>query len=105
MKSLNAMLSGDQTYDAKAVAASAETLKSHAGENLTKLFPEGTNPMVSEASEAIWTDWDGFAAIANDLSEAAEKLSETTTLAESKAAFDTVSETCSACHKQYRIKK
>lgn len=67
MKSTSAMFKGETAYDADAVKAAAEIIKSHSGDALTKLFPKGSDHKPSEALPEIWTDWDQFQALAKRL--------------------------------------
>ena len=66
-ESLAKIMRGQQDYDAKAVRSHAATIKSHAGESLTKMFPEGSNEKPSEALPSIWTNWERFVDLANRL--------------------------------------
>ncbi len=67
MKSLSAIMRGDTEYDADAVRKGAEVIGSHSGEALTGLFPEHSLEAPSEAKPEIWTDWDEFSALAEQL--------------------------------------
>ena len=73
-KALRAMFAGEAPYDAKAVAEHAETIRGHAGEAITSLFPEGSIDGPSEAKPEIWENRDEFAALANRLERTAEGL-------------------------------
>jgi len=106
MKSLVGMSKSGEINLANVVEA-AKVIQSHSGDAMTTRFPEGSLPKVSEATPAIWTDWDRFSKIAQDLHDAAS-------LMEDAAASDTfdleryvtlIGDTCSACHKDFRIKK
>ncbi len=72
MKKLAPMMRGQTAYDPVAVRAAAETMIAHAGSSMTELFPEGSNGKPSEALNAIWEDWDEFAALAEALGTNAE---------------------------------
>lgn len=74
VKSLSAMMRGDTEYDADAVKAGAAAIKSHAGETLTALFPEGSASDKSEAKPEIWSDWETFSAYAEQLEVYADGL-------------------------------
>ena len=67
VKSLSAMMRGETGFDAASVKEGARAIKSHAGEAMTSLFPEGTTEAPSEAREEIWSDWETFAALATQL--------------------------------------
>ena len=74
VKSLSEMMRGDVAYDASAVKDGAKIIESHAGTALTSLFPEGTTEPPSEATDSIWSDWETFEALANQLETYAEGL-------------------------------
>ena len=74
VKTLTAMMSGETDYDAATVREQAATIRSHAGEAITGLFPEGSGGEPSEAKPGIWSDWDEFAALAAQLETYAEGL-------------------------------
>lgn len=67
VKSLSEMMRGDVAYDASAVKDGAQIIKSHAGQAMAALFPEGTTEPPSEATDRIWSDWETFEALANQL--------------------------------------
>ena len=74
VKTVAPMMRGETAYDAETVRDAARLFQQHAGESMTKLFPEGTGGMPSEAKDEVWTDWDRFAALANQLEEYSEGL-------------------------------
>ena len=74
VKRLSAMMRGETAYDADAVKAGAKTIRSHAGSTMTGLFPEGSAHPPSEAKPEIWSDWDAFTALANQLETFAQGL-------------------------------
>ncbi|KAE9625892.1 c-type cytochrome [Parasedimentitalea maritima] len=74
MKVLTPMMQGKTPYDASVIRNEAEKIGGHAGEALTKLFPEGTHGKPSEARPEIWNDWDGFAGLAEQLRAVSEGL-------------------------------
>ncbi len=67
MKVLTPMMQGKTEYDAEAVRREAEKIQAHAGDTLTKLFPEGSDGKPSEAKPEIWSDWNGFVGLAAQL--------------------------------------
>ncbi len=153
VKSLSAMMRGDTEYDADAVKDGAAIIKSHAGETLTALFPEGSASDESEAKPEIWSDWESFSAYAKQLSVFADGLAaaadnglmhgdaspmmggqpgmmvgssmmgsgmngngmmgDATTMMDADqlaqmpvdGVFNMVTQTCSACHTQFRAEK
>lgn len=72
-KTVADMLRGKTEYDAQEVRKAAGNMAAHGGENMTKLFPEGSLE-ASEAREEIWSDWDRFSQLAEDLSVYASAL-------------------------------
>ena len=69
MKSLTAMMRGKQSYDADRVRAAASKIEDHGGESLTRLFPEHSLDAPTKATPAIWTNWERFSALANQLAD------------------------------------
>lgn len=67
VKSLSAMMRGETDYDAETVREGAEIIQSHAGETMTRLFPEGTGGGASEAKPGIWSDWEEFSSLSDQL--------------------------------------
>jgi len=72
MKRLAPMMRGLTDYDPDVVRRAADTMIGHAGAQMTELFPEGSNQKPSEALDAIWQDWDTFAALAETLRSSAD---------------------------------
>lgn len=73
-KAVAPMMRGEAPYDADALRQAAESFRSHAGEAMTSLFPEGSGGAPSEARDEIWENWDAFAALAEQLDTYAEGL-------------------------------
>ena len=73
MKKLGAIVKDPKLFDASQVQNSAKILQEHA-EKIPELFPEGSNEKPSEARVEIWSDWDKFVSIANDLVKSAVDL-------------------------------
>ena len=76
MKVLTPMMRGQVEYDAAVVRERAEAISHHAGEALTRLFPEGSLDAPSEAKPEIWQDWAAFSAMADQLRVTAVGLAE-----------------------------
>ena len=76
IKAITPMMRGQVAYDANAVRAFAEAVQNHSGEAMTKLFPEGSDGKPSEAKPNIWTDWEGFQELADQLHRLSEGLGE-----------------------------
>ena len=148
MKVLKEELALGGPYDAGAVMKAAKDIKGHSGGALTSKFPEGSLSKHSEALPAVWTDWDRFSALAEQLEAYAGALETSASsgvpndhgagmgmsggmmmgsgeghmmgggvmagngpdpahLARMPpmAAFTHISQTCSACHTDFRKKK
>lgn len=76
VKAITPIMRGQAEYDANAVRSFAAAVEMHSGEAMTKLFPEGTGSKPSQAKEEVWSDWDGFEALAMDLEVLGKALSE-----------------------------
>ncbi|MFA3920677.1 c-type cytochrome [Ruegeria hyattellae] len=76
MRVLTPMMRGQVDYDAAVVRERSEDISRHAGEALTRLFPEGSLDAPSEAKPEIWQDWDAFSAMAEKLRVTADGLAE-----------------------------
>jgi len=60
MKQLNAMFANEAPYDAEKVKLAAGVIEKHAGDQMTRLFPEGPVEHPSEALPVIWKSWAEF---------------------------------------------
>ncbi len=67
MGDLAPMMQGAVSYDGIAVQEAAFALQAHAGETMTGLFPQGDIPAASYAKPEIWTDWERFATLSEEL--------------------------------------
>ena len=76
MKALARMMRGHAPYDTEKVRALARNLADHGSANLTKLYPEGSLHKPSEARPEIWSDWERFSALAEQLTDYAKALEE-----------------------------
>ncbi len=74
IKDLSAMMRGETDYDPVKVQEGARLIQSHAGEAMTVKFPEGTTEKPSEARAEIWSDWEAFTALAEQLKTNSEGL-------------------------------
>ena len=103
------MMKGALPYDPDAVEKSAGIIESHAGEKLTKLFPEGSDGEPSEALPEIWEDWSKFTDLASQLETRAAELKTVAANQGSEDAFKgalvNVLKTCKSCHNDFREKK
>jgi len=74
VKAITPIMRGKDDYDADKVRAFAEDVATHSGEAMTRLFPAGSGGMPSEAKDAVWSDWEEFASLAEDLHRLSEGL-------------------------------
>ncbi|MFW1678340.1 c-type cytochrome [Pontibacter sp. JAM-7] len=74
MKTISDMFKGKALYEADKVQAAAAVIRDHAGEQLTKLFPEGSLQHPTEAKPEIWQEWDRFSRLAAHLGVLSEGL-------------------------------
>jgi cytochrome c556 len=106
MKALAEMFKAPETFDQERAVAASEAVASHA-ESIPELFPQGSAEPPSDASEAIWDDWDQCASHSTDLQEAAlefgaaaEADAEPPAL---KPDFEAMASGCKACHQDFRL--
>lgn len=76
MKRISDMLHGKAAYDVAEVRKAALSIAARGGEDITRLFPQGTDHPPSEALPTIWRQPDRFAALAGDLVTHAKALAE-----------------------------
>ena len=108
MKQLGQIVKGQEDFNKVQVQQAADIISSHAVK-LVELFPEGSSQKPSEAALAIWERRTEFDAIFDEMKVSAERISQSAEIAtkgdELDVDFKILAETCSACHKLYRIKK
>lgn len=125
MKALTAMMRGKQPYDVERVRTYARTAARHGGEELTRLFPEGSLQHPTRANPAIWADWERFSALAMELTVYAGALASAAANQRSSGrggalpvdptpeqlatmapdlVFERLRRTCSDCHRPFRLK-
>jgi cytochrome c556 len=68
------MMQGTVPYDTFIVSEGASVIAGHAGETMLSLFPEGSLEGVTYAKPEIWSDWQDFAALAEELKTYADAL-------------------------------
>ena len=74
MKTITEMFQGEKPYDAAIVRQAASFIGNHGGEQMTRLFPEGSIQGPSESLPAIWQNWQRFSELADDLTKYAGAL-------------------------------
>lgn len=75
-KAITPIMRGAVTYDAQAVRIYATAVEAHSGAAMTKLFPEGSGGMPSEAKDAVWSEWEKFDELAMHLETLGKALGE-----------------------------
>jgi len=102
MKFLGGIVKGSNAFDLATVQARAASLEQHARDTVRLFEPEAGDPK-SEASATIWQDWNGFTLKAAEMQNAAKQLGLVATQGDLETAFRAMGQTCTACHKAYRI--
>lgn len=110
VKTLAAMIQGSKPYDKETAEAAAELIRDRSGETLTALFPEGSLNPPSKTAETVWTDWERFSAMADELSNKAERLRAIAASGGNEAvpdglrvAFIELNQACASCHRDFRL--
>lgn len=104
MKVLGGMVKGAAPFDSAVVVERANSLALHA-QKIGPMFEDQAKDPKSEALDSIWTDWEGFIADADAMEAAALALANAASLDTLEPAFGELGRSCTACHKDYRIKK
>ena len=76
MKGLGAIMKGERPYDPAKVTEYAKHIGKHGGDRMTSLFPEGSTQMPTEALPSVWSDWESFKKLAEELTVSAKLLEE-----------------------------
>ena len=87
IKIMAAMFRGKTPYQVQEVRSQALKIKAHSAVTLTDLFPEGSLTDSSEAKAEIWNEWDKFKALAEDLENISQALSEVADIRDSESAL------------------
>lgn len=106
MKALHAMLSGSKAMSTAAAAQHAKVIRSHAGNAMTRQFPDGSLEHPSEALPSIWERWPEFQRRAAGLEEDAVLLLEAIEQAGGwEDQFRRVAASCKSCHTDFKKRK
>lgn len=127
MGAIKGNMAGSDLTNQVALLEAAKTMMANSGSNLVDLFPAGSDQTPTRALPSIWEKPDEFAAISNDLQQAALALAlsatkamdgdasalgvtpttETTALSAEAvpAIFKAIAKNCGACHQGYRAPK
>jgi len=101
-KTLGRMAKGDMAFDAKAARKAARNIATHAAETPALFEAQEMDPK-SEARNAIWEDFDDFAAQAEALEKLAADLSAgIETRDDLRAGMGKLASSCKSCHEEYR---
>lgn len=92
--------------DLAGIKAEAEAIAGHAP-HVVHLFPKGSVQKPTEARATIWQNWSDFENKARAMEIESGKLAKLNTddFVALTAQVQAVSQTCSACHTKYRVKK
>jgi cytochrome c556 len=106
MKTIAAMVKGEQAFDRAAVQAAAVIIAEH-GRHMPHMFPEGTLDKPTEALPVIWTRWEDFTGLARDMETSALALAEAARTASSAQdilpQLGEVGKSCKSCHESFRL--
>ena len=107
MKSITVMMRKSTPYDADQARTHVQTIKTHSGKALTDLFPKGSLQQPTEATPEIWSEWQEFAELADQLTIAATVLESVIDKDHKQraVALQDLGKACSSCHKSFRKKK
>ena len=100
---LGKMARGKMDYDKRAAQSAAQTIAEKAA-MIPALFKDDDFDMTTEASPAIWNNFDDFTAKAMALQVAAENAASKTSLTALKGAMGDLGAACGSCHRAYREK-
>lgn len=100
---LGDMAQDKRAFDAGQASAARAALVGHAGKIPAAFKVPATDPK-SESRPDIWLEWSGFVAKATAMEQAAKAL-DVQSLDHLRAGMGALGDTCSGCHKPYRIKK
>ena len=102
---LKAIKSHIRSGDYESIVKLADEIRDWAVK-MPEYFPEGSNEKPSEASPAIWTDFDGFKDAAMKNETAATQLISAAKAGDQKAVVDgfkAVAASCKSCHQSYKL--
>lgn len=74
MRDLTPIVQGVAPYDMETVSQAGDVIAAHSGETMRALFPEDSIFGVTYAKPNIWSDWEEFASLADDLRAYGETL-------------------------------
>ena len=80
MRDLAPIIQGAQPYDALAVSEAGYVIAAHSGDTMRALFPDNSLSGVTYAKSNIWSEWQEFAALADELGVYGKALSSAATV-------------------------
>ena len=99
-------MKGEVDYDSEKMSRLASIIASKGGEQITKLFPDGSLDETTEALPSIWQDWAKFKAVSGQLEITANELKAASgDQFDAMGPFQKLAQTCGACHRTFRQKK
>lgn len=109
MKTIGTELNSE-TPDRALIGKAASEISSQSGMAMVESFPKGSDQHPSEASKAIWNDFDEFTKQAATLQFIATTLrylgeDQDAPLETIKSSFIDLGNSCKDCHQKFRIKK
>lgn len=99
-KTLGQMAKGEVAFDARAARSALDEIETHAA-RIPALFQTRASDPRSEARPAIWTNWDQFVALSDDLSQVAAS-SGVGDLDRLRQTLKKIGAACNACHSDFR---
>jgi len=101
MKVLGKMAKESTSFDAQSARAAVMSIAAEAAK-IEELFKPQEDDPKSEAKAIIWSEFEDFTKIANDLENAANAAKTLTKLEEVQTSLAKLGATCKACHERYR---
>ena len=130
MKVISEFARANRKFESAQIIEQIGILRNHSGQNLIVLFPMGTSGTPSEVREEVWSNWDEFEKLVEELNDSVVSLSEfietsnlensagdralitngatssnNEDLREFQERFKRIGKICSECHSQFRLKK
>lgn len=105
LKSVAAMIKGEEPFNSEKLATLADEIGAHGGDSMIKKFPKGSIHGPSEALPAIWEDWEEFRRLAFKLSKTSDDLANAAITSPNRPpveAFKALASTCKSCHDDFR---
>lgn len=106
MKAFAPFALGEAAFDGAQVARLAEAISARTGQEMVRLFPQGSFDGTSEASPTIWQRWDLFERLAEDAKGQADALAQSVSDKSSVSPnFMRLAAACKNCHIEFRQEK